>query len=244
MSGTWWHVALAVLAGLVLLWLVLVVAPLLVRPRGGLLRESLRILPDLVRLLTRLARDPDLPRGVRVRLGLLLGYLALPINLVPDFIPVLGYADDAIIVVSCSAQPDRSASNHSATTGPAPTTASSRPCADWPASTGFGIPDPNVSPHREAVEQQEWPGPIGETDGSPRKAKHMGIAGERRLGSRARRLYRSGATSHWLGCELPLRLFIAKPAPTGRRRQLVRVCRLRRRNPASATGQLRGVRDR
>ena len=69
------------------------------RPRGGLLRESLRILPDLVRLLTRLARDPDLPRGVRVRLGLLLGYLALPVDLVPDFVPVLGYADDAIVVV-------------------------------------------------------------------------------------------------------------------------------------------------
>ena len=99
MSGTWWHVALAALAGLVLLWLVFVVALLVVRPRGGLLRESLRILPDLVRLLTRLARDPGLPRGVRVRLALLLGYLALPIDLVPDVVPVLGYADDAIVVV-------------------------------------------------------------------------------------------------------------------------------------------------
>ena len=99
MSGTWWHVALAVLGGLVAIWLVFVVALVVVRPRGGLLRESLRILPDLVRLLTRLARDPDLPRGVRVRLGLLLGYLALPVDLVPDFVPVLGYADDAIVVV-------------------------------------------------------------------------------------------------------------------------------------------------
>lgn len=39
------------------------------------------------------------PRGVRVRLWLLLAYLALPVDLVPDFIPVLGYADDAIVVV-------------------------------------------------------------------------------------------------------------------------------------------------
>jgi hypothetical protein len=38
------------------------------------------------------------PRGVRIRLWLLLGYLAIPIELVPDFIPGLGYADDAIIV--------------------------------------------------------------------------------------------------------------------------------------------------
>jgi uncharacterized membrane protein YkvA (DUF1232 family) len=38
------------------------------------------------------------PRAARVRLWLLLGYLAIPIDLVPDFVPVLGYADDAIIV--------------------------------------------------------------------------------------------------------------------------------------------------
>lgn len=58
----------------------------------------MRLLPDLLRLLRRLAADGSLPRGVRVRLWLLLGYLALPIDLVPDFIPVLGYADDAIVV--------------------------------------------------------------------------------------------------------------------------------------------------
>jgi uncharacterized membrane protein YkvA (DUF1232 family) len=71
----------------------------LVRPRGGLLREALRLLPDVLRLVRRLATDRDLPRGVRVRLGLLLAYLAFPIDLVPDFVPVLGYADDAIIVM-------------------------------------------------------------------------------------------------------------------------------------------------
>ncbi|WP_230881836.1 YkvA family protein [Planomonospora sp. ID91781] len=68
------------------------------RPRAGLLTEAIRLLPDLLRLTSRLARDRTLPRGVRIRLWLLLGYLALPIDLVPDFIPVLGYADDAIVV--------------------------------------------------------------------------------------------------------------------------------------------------
>src|SRR5262249_8430785 len=58
----------------------------------------MRLLPDLLRLLKRLASDPAMPHGVRVRLALLLGYLALPIDLIPDFVPVLGYADDAIIV--------------------------------------------------------------------------------------------------------------------------------------------------
>ncbi len=66
------------------------------RPRGGLLREALRLLPDVLRLVRRLATDPTLPRGVRIRLGLLLAYLACPIDLIPDFIPVLGYADDGV----------------------------------------------------------------------------------------------------------------------------------------------------
>jgi uncharacterized membrane protein YkvA (DUF1232 family) len=85
-------------AALLLAWVALVVALLLARPRGALLTEALRLLPDVLRLIRRLAADPDLPRGVRIRLGALLAYLALPIDLIPDFIPVLGYADDAIIV--------------------------------------------------------------------------------------------------------------------------------------------------
>jgi uncharacterized membrane protein YkvA (DUF1232 family) len=68
------------------------------RPKGILLGETLRLLPDLLRLLRRLAADSDVPRGARLRLLLLLGYLALPFDLVPDFVPVLGYADDAIVV--------------------------------------------------------------------------------------------------------------------------------------------------
>jgi uncharacterized membrane protein YkvA (DUF1232 family) len=79
--------------------LALVLTLIVVRPKGNLLRESVRILPDMVRLLKTLTTDSTLPRGVRVRLVLLLVYLALPIDLIPDFIPVLGYADDAIVAV-------------------------------------------------------------------------------------------------------------------------------------------------
>ncbi len=99
MTDTWWGDALLGLgAALLLSWLVLVIALIIVRPRGNLLAEALRLLPDLLRLIRRLATDRSLPRGVRVRLALLAVYLALPIDLIPDFIPVLGYADDAIIV--------------------------------------------------------------------------------------------------------------------------------------------------
>ena len=101
MAGSWWwDLLLGIAAGLLLAWVVLIVALVIVRPRGGLLREAPRLLPDVLRLLPRLATDRRLPRGVRVRLALLLVYLASPIDLVPDFIPVVGYADDAIIVAA------------------------------------------------------------------------------------------------------------------------------------------------
>ncbi|MDO3638152.1 YkvA family protein [Mycolicibacterium arseniciresistens] len=101
MTGSlWWDLAIGLAGALVLTWLALVIALVVVRPRGGLLREALRILPDALRLIRRLAADETLPRGVRVRLALLLIYLALPFDLIPDFIPVLGYADDAIIVAA------------------------------------------------------------------------------------------------------------------------------------------------
>ncbi len=96
-----WHVVLALLTGLALLWVALVVSLYLVGRRQAeptRLRDALRLIPDVVRLLRRLAADPTLPRGVRIRLTLLLVYLALPIDLVPDFIPVVGYADDAVVV--------------------------------------------------------------------------------------------------------------------------------------------------
>lgn len=101
MTGSfWWDIVLGVAAALLLAWLALIAALLIARPRGNLLQEALRLLPDVLRLIHRLAADSTLPRGVRIRLGLLLAYLASPIDLVPDFIPVLGYADDAIIATA------------------------------------------------------------------------------------------------------------------------------------------------
>jgi uncharacterized membrane protein YkvA (DUF1232 family) len=95
-----WRPLLGIAIGIVATWLVLVVFLLLARPKGSLLKEALRLLPDTLRLLRRLASDRALPRGVRWRLWLLFGYLAMPIDLIPDFIPVIGYADDAIIVAA------------------------------------------------------------------------------------------------------------------------------------------------
>ena len=94
----WAWTLVGVLGGLLLCWLVLMAVLWATRPDDLRLRELLRLLPDVVRLVHRLAGDGTLPRGVRVRLWLLLGYLALPVDLVPDFVPVLGPADDAVVV--------------------------------------------------------------------------------------------------------------------------------------------------
>jgi uncharacterized membrane protein YkvA (DUF1232 family) len=93
-----WSVLVGFVAGLVLLWLALVVVLWLSRPSATTARELIRVLPDTVRLVSRLARDTSLPRGVRFRLWLLMGYLIIPVDLVPDFIPIIGFADDAVLV--------------------------------------------------------------------------------------------------------------------------------------------------
>jgi uncharacterized membrane protein YkvA (DUF1232 family) len=92
-------IAVGLALGLIVAWVALLVTLLAARPSENVVTESLRLLPDLVRLVTRLAKDGTLPRGVRIRLALLLAYLACPIDLVPDFVPVLGYADDVIAVL-------------------------------------------------------------------------------------------------------------------------------------------------
>jgi uncharacterized membrane protein YkvA (DUF1232 family) len=65
-------------------------------------RESARALagfiPDCVIVCSRLLRDPRVPRRKKALLVALAGYLALPFDLVPDFIPVAGQLDDALIV--------------------------------------------------------------------------------------------------------------------------------------------------
>jgi uncharacterized membrane protein YkvA (DUF1232 family) len=93
-----WTISLGVVGGLVLVWAALAAVLWLTKPDEYAVKEALRLLPDLIRLIKRLAADPDTPRGVRIRLALLLVYLALPVDLIPDFVPVIGYADDAIIV--------------------------------------------------------------------------------------------------------------------------------------------------
>ena len=88
------------LAGAVLLAAYLaVIAVLALTGRRAQARAIGGFVPDCAVLFARLARDPALPRPRRLALVALAAYLASPIDLVPDFLPVAGQADDAILVI-------------------------------------------------------------------------------------------------------------------------------------------------
>ena len=71
---------------------------LCVAGRRGVARDAARFIPDCIVLVTGLLRDPRVPRRHKRLLGVLVGYLALPCDLGPDFIPVAGHVDDALVV--------------------------------------------------------------------------------------------------------------------------------------------------
>lgn len=88
---------LAIVLTLLVLWIALIVILFVARPSGMSIAELAALLPDLARLTSRLARDRKIPRRVRWRVWFLLAWLASPIDLIPDLIPVVGFADDVVL---------------------------------------------------------------------------------------------------------------------------------------------------
>ena len=95
MSWQFW--TLTLLGGLALTWGAAVLL-LVFAGRRTHARALACFVPDCLILVGRLLRDPRVPRRRKLILALTMGYLALPIDLVPDFIPVAGQLDDAIIL--------------------------------------------------------------------------------------------------------------------------------------------------
>ena len=88
LAVAWLLVAVAVAVGLTVFGV-----------KGSSGREVVRLLPDTLRLLRDLARSGKLSRAIRWRLYLALAYNAQPVNLIPDFIPVLGLVDNAVVIL-------------------------------------------------------------------------------------------------------------------------------------------------
>jgi uncharacterized membrane protein YkvA (DUF1232 family) len=91
--------SLLILAGCILVVYSAVVVALIVAGRGRDARDVARFIPDCIVLVRRLFGEPRVHRRQKLLLGALVGYLALPIDLVPDFIPVAGHIDDLLVVV-------------------------------------------------------------------------------------------------------------------------------------------------
>jgi len=95
MSWQFW--TLALLGGLALVWGAALLY-LFFLDRGTQARALAGFIPDCIVLVGRLLHEPRVPRRHKLLLAATAGYLALPIDLVPDFIPVIGQLDDAIIL--------------------------------------------------------------------------------------------------------------------------------------------------
>jgi uncharacterized membrane protein YkvA (DUF1232 family) len=93
------RIILGIVLGVALLWALILVLFWFLRPKGVSVREVVRIVPDVVRMLRSIVRDSASPLDVRLVLIGLLAWIVSPIDLIPEFIPVLGPMDDAVVAV-------------------------------------------------------------------------------------------------------------------------------------------------
>lgn len=83
---------------LVLSWVGLTVLVYALRSPGESVGDIVRVFPGALRLTANLYRDPTMPRSVRWRLWIALLYNVQPINIIPDFVPVIGFADNVVVL--------------------------------------------------------------------------------------------------------------------------------------------------
>lgn len=64
-----------------------------------LVTDAVLMMPNIVRLVARLIKDPRVPRRAKITLGLAAIYVASPIDLIPEAVPIIGWADDVLIIM-------------------------------------------------------------------------------------------------------------------------------------------------
>jgi len=89
----------AILLAVVLVWVVLLAIFWVLRPKDVSIRELLGLIPDILRLLRSLIGDRHAPLDVRLVLIGLVAWIVSPIDLIPEFIPVLGPMDDVVVAI-------------------------------------------------------------------------------------------------------------------------------------------------
>ena len=92
----WWHWIVVAIATLLASWVLLVV--LARRLPNGVLQELAELLPNCVRLVRRLRKDPAVPTRAKVAVVLAGLWVISPIDLIPEFLPVIGPLDDVVVV--------------------------------------------------------------------------------------------------------------------------------------------------
>lgn len=64
-----------------------------------LVTDAVLMMPNIIRLVARLLKDPRVPRRAKITLGLAAAYVVSPIDLIPEVLPVIGWADDVLIIM-------------------------------------------------------------------------------------------------------------------------------------------------
>jgi len=92
-----WLVGLGIAVGcMIVSWVVLLILARRLPP--GVLRDLAAFLPDCVTTVRRLRKDPRVPRRAKIAIVIAGAWVASPIDLIPEFIPVLGPLDDIVVV--------------------------------------------------------------------------------------------------------------------------------------------------